>query len=332
MKKILATLLLGTALAVAALPVSAAGVDNTVTLTANGNTASVHLDLPENEAKGVTALRLSFQVNSSDDIAAKFVFDDSLTASVQQYTYNEQTQILHVYLAGRNELLSKDGEADLGTIQLDGAEGSTASVSFVVDSLELVDASLGKTETSVVSNGDANLTVSSPSNPTPAPETTPAPEATPVPETTPAPTQAPSGGSTSGNAGQDGSSGSQNSGVSQQENSDESSVTSTATSTDAPAATTKPSAGQSTSGSKTPSSTSTATPTPEATATPDKDTQVQQTPAPSESTPAPAETATPEQSLAEQDSGSQLPVVPIAIAVVVVVAAIIGVAVIRFRG
>lgn len=321
MKKILATLLLGTALAVAALPVSAEGVDNAVTLTASGSTAAVHLDLPENEAKGVTALRLSFQVDSSDDVAAKFVFDDSLTASVQQYTYNEKTQILNVYLAGRSELLSQDGEADLGTIQLDGAEGSTATVTFVMDSLELVDASLGKTETTVISNGDVDLTVSTPSNPTPAPETTPAP------------TQAPSGGNTSGNAGQSSSSGSQNSGSSQDEQSDENTATSTATSTDTPGVTAKPSAGQSTSGSKKPSSTSKATPTPEATATPDQDTQAQETTAPSESsTPAPAETATPEQSLSEQDGGSQLPVVPIAIAVVVVVAAIIGVAVIRFRG
>lgn len=327
MKKILATLLLGTALAVAALPVSAEGVDNAVTLTASGSTAAVHLDLPENEAKGVTALRLSFQVDSSDDVAAKFIFDDSLTASVQQYTYNEKTQILNVYLAGRSELLSQDGEADLGTIQLDGAEGSTATVTFVMDSLELVDASLGKTETTVISNGDVDLTVSTPSNPTPAPETTPAPESTP------APTQAPSGGNTSGNAGQSSSSGSQNSGSSQNDQSDENTATSTATSTDTPGVTAKPSAGQSTSGSKKPSSTSKATPTPEATATPDQDAQVQETTAPSESsTPAPAETATPEQSLSEQDSGSQLPVVPIAIAVVVVVAAIIGVAVIRFRG
>lgn len=319
MKKILATLLLGTALAVAALPVSAAGADNAVTLTANGSTAAVHLKLPENEAKGVTAMQLSFEVESSDSIDVEFAFDSAVSASVKEYTYNEQTGILNVYLAGRSELLSSDGSADLGEIQLNGDGGSDASVRFVPDSLRLVDASLGQTETTVTSNGEVNLTVTDTTVPTPAPDATPAP------------TQTPSGGSTSGSGSdQSSSSGSQGGSNDSREESAQSTATSNSVSSAVSGTSGQQSSGQSSSGSKKPSSVSTATPAHEATATPEKETQA--TPAPTASTQSPAETATPEQSLSEEDSGFKLPVVPIAIAVCVVVAAIIGVAVIRFRG
>lgn len=331
MKKILATLLLGTALAVAALPVSAAGADNAVTLTANGSTAAVHLNLPENEAKGVTAMQLSFEVESSDSIDVEFAFGSAVSASVKEYTYNEQTGILNVYLAGRSELLSSDGSADLGEIQLNGDGGSDASVRFVPDSLRLVDASLGQTETTVTSNGEVNLTVTDTTVPTPAPDATPKPETTPAPDATPAPTQTPSGGSTSGSGSdQSSSSGSQGGSNDSREESAQSTATSNSVSSAVSGTSGQQSSGQSSSGSKKPSSVSTATPAPEATATPEKETQA--TPAPTASTQSPAETATPEQSLSEEDSGFKLPVVPIAIAVCVVVAAIIGVAVIRFRG
>lgn len=331
MKKILATLLLGTALAVAALPVSAAGADNAVTLTANGSTAAVHLNLPENEAKGVTAMQLSFEVESSDSIDVEFAFGSAVSASVKEYTYNEQTGILNVYLAGRSELLSSDGSADLGEIQLNGDGGSDASVRFVPDSLRLVDASLGQTETTVTSNGEVNLTVTDTTVPTPAPDATPKPETTPAPDATPAPTQTPSGGSTSGSGSdQSSSSGSQGGSNDSREESAQSTATSNSVSSAVSGTSGQQSSGQSSSGSKKPSSVSTATPAHEATATPEKETQA--TPAPTASTQSPAETATPEQSLSEEDSGFKLPVVPIAIAVCVVVAAIIGVAVIRFRG
>lgn len=75
MKKLLVTLLLGAALAVAALPVSAQGTDGTVTLTADGNAAAVSLALPQEAAQGVTALRLSFELESSEPVEAEFVFD-----------------------------------------------------------------------------------------------------------------------------------------------------------------------------------------------------------------------------------------------------------------
>lgn len=340
MKKILATLLLGTAVAVAALPVSAQSADSMVTLTADGSAAAVHLNLPEEQSRGVTALQMSFEVESSDSIQVEFVFDDSLTSSVQEYTYNEQTGVMNVYLAGRSELLA-DGSADLGEIRMEGNDGSQVSVRFVADSLKLVDASLGKSEPAVASNGEVNLSVGSISVPTPTPEatakpeatpkpeSTPKPETTPAPETTPSPTATPSGGSTSGSSDQGGSSQNQssNAGTGSSTAQSQSGAQSTATSDKVTSG--RPSTG--TSGSKKPSSSSTATPSPSASPAPETETQTQATPAPSAEPQTPTETATPEQSPSEQDGGFRLPVVPVAIAVCVVVAAVIGVAIIRFR-
>lgn len=340
MKKILATLLLGTAVAVAALPVSAQSADSMVTLTADGSAAAVHLNLPEEQSRGVTALQMSFEVESSDSIQVEFVFDDSLTSSVQEYTYNEQTGVMNVYLAGRSELLA-DGSADLGEIRMEGNDGSQASVRFVADSLKLVDASLGKSEPAVASSGEVNLSVGSISVPTPTPEatakpeatpkpeSTPKPETTPAPETTPSPTATPSGGSTSGSSDQGGSSQDQssNAGTGSSTAQSQSGAQSTATSDKVTSG--RPSTG--TSGSKKPSSSSTATPSPSASPAPETETQTQATPAPSAEPQTPTETATPEQSPSEQDGGFRLPVVPVAIAVCVVAAAVIGVAIIRFR-
>lgn len=340
MKKILATLLLGTAVAVAALPVSAQSADSMVTLTADGSAAAVHLNLPEEQSRGVTALQMSFEVESSDSIQVEFVFDDSLTSSVQEYTYNEQTGVMNVYLAGRSELLA-DGSADLGEIRMEGNDGSQASVRFVADSLKLVDASLGKSEPAVASNGEVNLSVGSVSVPTPTPEatakpeatpkpeSTPKPETTPAPETTPSPTATPSGGSTSGSSDQGGSSQDQSSNAGTGSSTAQSQSGAQSTATSDKVTSSRPSTG--TSGSKKPSSSSTATPSPSASPAPETETQTQATPAPSAEPQTPTETATPEQSLSEQDGGFRLPVVPVAIVVCVVVAAVIGVAIIRFR-
>lgn len=83
MKQLLATLLLGTALTVAALPASAAGTDGTVTMQADGDRVAVSLAVPEGADQSATALRLSFQVEGGD-AKASFVFDEGLTSAVQQ--------------------------------------------------------------------------------------------------------------------------------------------------------------------------------------------------------------------------------------------------------
>ena len=127
MKKFLATLLLGLALTVAALPAAAETSGSPVTLTATDGGASVRLDLPADTVQGVKALRLRFAVESAGPVEADFAFDSALPGSVQQYRYDAATGTMTVYVAGGRELFPQ-GTASLGRIQVDVPAGGTATV------------------------------------------------------------------------------------------------------------------------------------------------------------------------------------------------------------
>lgn len=303
MKKLLATLLLGAALAMAALPVSAQGTDGTVTLTADGNAAAVSLALPQEAAQGVTALRLSFEVESSEPVEAEFVFDAALPGTVQQYRYDAASGRLNVYVAGREDLLP-DGNAALGEVRVKSSQATTATVRVVQDSLELVDAALAKSEATTSSNGEVSLTVDDNGG------------------TTPQPSEKPSGGNSN-----QGSSSNQTT----QSSPAPTTVTSTApTPTAAPTTAGQQPTAQSGSGSKKPTG-SKATPAPSATPEPGEETQATATPAPTASPEAATEAATPEQAQPEQTAATGLPMAVIVVIACLAAAVLIGVLVIRFR-
>lgn len=310
MKKLLATLLLGAALAVAALPVAAQGADTMVTVTANGSAAAVSLNLPKDTAQGVKAFQLSFEVKSDDPVEASFAFDKSLPGTVQEYRYDASTGRLNIYVAGRDELLPQ-GSAELGQVCLTGTTGS-ATVSVVEDSLQLANGALVKTSVEASSNGEVSLELNDKA--TPAPQNTAKPSATPAPQNTAKPSTTPASSTSSGT-----------------QNSDSARDTvATASPTPSAAPVLTPSAGQSNtvsggSGSKKPSAGSNVssdseeilstetTPEPEATA------QATATPKPS---------ATPENAMdaAGEETPSGLPLVPvlvIAVLAVVVVAVVL---------
>lgn len=308
MKKWLATLLLGAALTLTALPVAAQGTDGTVTMNADGSQASVSLTLPQEAAKDVTALRLSFQVDSSNGAKAQFDFNDGLTSSVQQYRYNEETGRLTVYIAGRDELL-KDGTVSLGEIQLDAAPGTIATVRVVEDSLELVNAAYGKAETTAVAAASADLST--------------ADVETPVPTQTPA---APDENGQSSSGG--GSFSSQSTAAQTPAPTPEVSTSPVGTSapvqvvqgtTSTVSGSSKPSGGK-------------ATPKPSASPEPSSTPQASAAPAPSAAPEDVAETATPEQTVQEQTSGLNASLVIAIVLGVLAVAALVAVAVIWFRG
>lgn len=308
MKKWLATLLLGAALTLTALPVAAQGTDGTVTMNADGSQASVSLTLPQEAAKDVTALRLSFQVDSSNGAKAQFDFNDGLTSSVQQYCYNEETGRLTVYIAGRDELL-KDGTVSLGEIQLDAAPGTIATVRVVEDSLELVNAAYGKAETTAVAAVSADLST--------------ADVETPVPTQTPA---APDENGQSSSGG--GSSSSQSTAAQTPAPTPEVSTSPVGTSapvqvvqgtTSTVSGSSKPSGGK-------------ATPKPSASPEPSSTPQASAAPAPSAAPEDVAETATPEQTVQEQTGGLNASLVIAIVLGVLAVAALVAVAVIWFRG
>ena len=308
MKKLLATLLLGAALAVAALPVSAQGTDGTVTLTADGNAAAVSLALPQEAAQGVTALRLSFEVESSEPVEAEFVFDAALPGTEQQYRYDAASGRLNVYVAGREELLP-DGNAALGEVRVESSQASTATVRVVQDSLELVDAALAKSEATTSSNGEVSLTLDGNGG------------------TTPQPSEKPSGGNSNQGSSSQGSSSNQTT----QSSPAPTTVTATApTPTAAPTTAGQQPTAQSGSGSKKPTG-SKATPAPSATPEPDEETQATATPAPTASPEAATQTATPEQAQPEQTAATGLPMAVIVVIACLAAAVLIGVLVIRFR-
>ncbi len=324
MKKFLATLLLGLALTVAALPAAAETSGSPVTLTATDGGASVRLDLPADTVQGVKALRLRFAVESADPVEANFAFDSALPGSVQQYRYDAATGTMTVYVAGGQELFPQ-GTASLGSIQVDVPAGGTATVHLVENSLELVNGAFGRTEAPAV--GNVSVEVSAAEEP-PAPTPTPDPKPTPAPTQTPAekPTQQNTAGQQSGNT---------------QSTQSASNAAPTATPA-APAATEQapvPSAGSgqtaasgNSGGTKKPAkgsgsaSTETrVTPNPTevsaATATPEPDEQPAVTPAP----------ATPEQAETAAASAMNLPLAALIAVACLAVVVLIGIAVIRFR-
>ena len=322
MKKILATLLLGLALTVAALPAAAETSGSPVTLTATDGGASVRLDLPADTVQGVKALRLRFAVESADPVEADFAFDSALPGSVQQYRYDAATGTMTVYVAGGQELFPQ-GTASLGSIQVDVPAGGTATVHLVENSLELVNGAFGRTEAPAVGNVSVEVSAAEPPAPTPTPD----------PKPTPAPTQTPAEKPTQQNtAGQSGNT---------QGTQSASNAAPTATPA-APAATAQapvPSAGSgqtaasgNSGGTKKPAkgsgSASTETrvtpnPTevPAATATPEPDEQPAVTPAP----------ATPEQAETAAAPAVNLPLAALIAVACLAVVVLIGIAVIRFR-
>ena len=308
MKKWLATLLLGAALTLTALPVAAQGTDGTVTMNADGSQASVSLTLPQEAAQDVTALRLSFQVDSSNGAKAQFDFNDGLTSSVQQYRYNEETGRLTVYIAGRDELL-KDGTVSLGEIQLDAAHGTIATVRVVEDSLELVNSAYGKAETTAVAAASVDLSTAD--------------------VETPAPTQTPAAPDENGQSSSGGGSSSSQSTVAQTP-APTPEVSTSPVGTSAPVQAVQGTT-STVSGSSKPSG-GKATPKPSASPEPSSTPQASATPAPSAAPEDVAETATPEQTVQEQTSGLNASLVIAIVLGILAVAALVAVAVIWFRG
>lgn len=196
MKHLFASLCVGTALCLAAMPAYADdSAARSVSLTADGARAAVRLQLPADEAQDVTALQLSFAVTpnaGSDAVNVSFDFDDGLNAGVQQYRYDDATGELTVYLAGREALLA-NGSARLGSICLTSADGSDveADVVFLADSLQVADRSMGSRQPDAGGTTAAVLSTA----------TKPAPEPSTKPESTPAPSAKPDTGTDTGSAG-----------------------------------------------------------------------------------------------------------------------------------
>ena len=220
--------LIGAAVLVMTLPLQGlAAADAAANLQSVEGGAKVSLDLQHTGAgEGVNALQMSFTlspvVGSLDKADVSFVFDEDLPGTVKTYRYNQSTNVLTVYVAGANGALFENDKADLGSIQVEAAEGEYLEVSIttglpnqeegssaeMVSGLTLLRASSSaqkltmQAETLAVNVGE----LSPAPEPTQQPEATETPEATQQPQATEKPqasekpeaTQKPSGGSTGG--------------------------------------------------------------------------------------------------------------------------------------
>ena len=158
MKKLLAALLLGLVLGVAALPVSALGAQGDVTLTARKDGADVALALPEDEAEGITALSLGFTLEGGPVEGASFDFAAGLDSTVQEYRYDAQTGRLNIYIAGGQEVLP-GGTAELGRITVQAPQGAQVEIGVAEDSLQLVNSAFGKTAGAAAQGAPVSITV-----------------------------------------------------------------------------------------------------------------------------------------------------------------------------
>ena len=202
MKKLFATLLLGSMMAAAALAVSAEE-SGAVVLTPSTDGAQVSLNLPSDTTQDITTMRLSLTVTSSDPLDAKFVFDDAIESSVQEYRYDADSGRLNVYLSGRSTLFA-DGTLDLGQVQLTTRDGKPAQATLTAgeDAVQLVNAAFGTPDRPEVAQVSAEVTVGGDSDKPSGGDSSG--DSTQKPDSNP-------GGSTNNNAGNSGSSDSGNS-------------------------------------------------------------------------------------------------------------------------
>lgn len=202
MKKLFATLLLGSMMAAAALAVSAEE-SGAVVLTPSTDGAQVSLNLPSDTTQDITTMRLSLTVTSTDPLDAKFVFDDAIESSVQEYRYDADSGRLNVYLSGRSTLFA-DGTLDLGQVQLTTRDGKPAQATLTAgeDAVQLVNAAFGTPDRPEVAQVSAEVTVGGDSDKPSGGDSSG--DSTQKPDSNP-------GGSTNNNAGNSGSSDSGNS-------------------------------------------------------------------------------------------------------------------------
>ena len=158
MKKMFATLLFGSVLAVTALAVPAQG-SGEVTLSASSGGAQVSLEMPADTVQDVTTMHMSFVISSDADISANFDFNDALKSSVQESRYENGR--LDVFISGSQNIFT-DGTLNLGEVLLTTADGTAAQATVSVDgdSIELLNAAYGSPEMPEIAPVEAEVSVS----------------------------------------------------------------------------------------------------------------------------------------------------------------------------
>ena len=329
--------LIGAAVLVMAMPLQGlATADAAANLQPVEGGAKVSLDLHQAGAgEGVNALQMSFTLNpvsgSLDKASVSFDFDNDLAGTVKRYSFDQNSGVLTVYVAGAKGQLFDNDKTELGSIQVKAAEGEYLELAITTglpredeDSAEQLASGLSllragssketlamQAETLNVNVGEVSPDPEPTEQPeaTQKPETTQKPEATQKPEETQKPeaTQKPSGGS--------------NQNGSNQSSNNQSGTAASATAQPGTTAT-----------SKTPGTSSTAQSAVSESTSEESQAQSESTSSEAQSQAAESESQAQSQSTASQTEKSKVSVLPVAIGIVVVVAAVVAGVVIWRRG
>lgn len=129
------TSLIGAAVLVMALPLQGlAAADADASLQPVDQGANVSLKLQQGAGEGVNALQMSFTlspvVGSLYKANVSFAFDEDLAGTVKRYRFDQENNVLTVYVAGANGKLFQNDEADLGEIQVESTDGEYLEVSI----------------------------------------------------------------------------------------------------------------------------------------------------------------------------------------------------------
>ncbi|MDC7286957.1 fibronectin type III domain-containing protein [Blautia schinkii] len=168
-----------------------------MTITGGRETAEVVIYQPGEAADAVSLqldIKVEFLNGTAQESDVNFSFDQQLPSSVKEFTYNASDGILHIYVAGTENIFAQGKDVKLGNVNIlnidsDGFEAGVMPVLY-----EIINKADGRTKIDVENFPETKIGGESQDptvTPTPSPSPTPSPEPNPDLTPTPSPTPTP---------------------------------------------------------------------------------------------------------------------------------------------
>lgn len=191
---IAALLVLGIA---AGRPSTAKADTEDISITGGKGAAEVVLH-PLGEASEAVSLLLNIEVliteGNVDKATVNFTFNQELSSSVQEFYYDAVSGMLHLYVAGTENIFSEGNDAKLGTIDIMTTDTDGCTATIVPFGYEVINKADGRTVIDVAHYQEVTVDggfVEPEPEPSPSPEPAPNPGGDPQPQPTPEPTPVP---------------------------------------------------------------------------------------------------------------------------------------------
>lgn len=107
----------------------------------------VLVTLHMNPALEAFSMKASFKVEAVNGTVKniKFNFDPSMTSTINEYRFQQESNILTVYISGNKDLILED-TLNLGNISFDAQDNTDVKITFIKDSLQYVTSAYSKTD------------------------------------------------------------------------------------------------------------------------------------------------------------------------------------------